>query len=79
MTRWPLALAAAALSAALLLPLVPLAIQAFARGWRFPDLLPRDATPAGWQAASTGPGKRSARILNASWRTPRFSWSTTNS
>jgi putative spermidine/putrescine transport system permease protein len=51
MTRWPLALAGAALAAALLLPLVPLAIWAFARGWRFPDLVPGAWTLAGWQAA----------------------------
>jgi putative spermidine/putrescine transport system permease protein len=32
----------------LVLPLVPLAIWSFARGWRFPDLLPQDWTLKAW-------------------------------
>jgi putative spermidine/putrescine transport system permease protein len=51
MRRWSSGLGAAVLSAALLLPLLPLALAAFARGWRFPDLLPASLTLAGWQAA----------------------------
>jgi putative spermidine/putrescine transport system permease protein len=35
----------------LVLPLVPLAVWSFARGWRFPDLLPRDWTLEAWRYA----------------------------
>lgn len=35
----------------LVLPLIPLAIWSFARGWRFPDLLPRDWTLRSWDYA----------------------------
>jgi putative spermidine/putrescine transport system permease protein len=35
----------------LLLPLLPLAIWSFARGWRFPALLPQDWTLNAWQVA----------------------------
>ena len=35
----------------LVLPLVPLAIWSFARGWRFPALLPQDWTLDAWQVA----------------------------
>jgi putative spermidine/putrescine transport system permease protein len=35
----------------LVLPLVPLAIWSFARGWRFPALLPQDWTLNAWQVA----------------------------
>jgi putative spermidine/putrescine transport system permease protein len=35
----------------LILPLVPLAIWSFARGWRFPDLLPQDWTMNAWAYA----------------------------
>ncbi|NJM81235.1 MAG: ABC transporter permease [Tabrizicola sp.] len=38
----------------LVLPLIPLAIWSFARGWRFPDLLPRDWTLAAWSYALSG-------------------------
>jgi putative spermidine/putrescine transport system permease protein len=33
----------------LVLPLVPLAIWSFARGWRFPDLLPQDWSLQAWR------------------------------
>lgn len=42
---------AALLALWLVLPLVPLAIWSFARGWRFPDLLPRDWSLQAWQYA----------------------------
>lgn len=35
----------------LVLPLIPLAIWSFARGWRFPDLLPQDWTLQAWTYA----------------------------
>lgn len=35
----------------LVLPLVPLLIWSFARGWRFPDVLPRDWTLQAWEYA----------------------------
>jgi putative spermidine/putrescine transport system permease protein len=35
----------------LILPLVPLAIWSFARGWRFPDLLPQDWSLQAWDYA----------------------------
>jgi putative spermidine/putrescine transport system permease protein len=35
----------------LVLPLVPLAIWSFARGWRFPDLLPQEWTLNAWRYA----------------------------
>jgi putative spermidine/putrescine transport system permease protein len=35
----------------LVLPLVPLAIWSFARGWRFPDLLPREWSLQAWRYA----------------------------
>lgn len=50
-------LAVVALVVWLVLPLVPLAIWSFARGWRFPDLLPRQWTLDAWHlvfAARTG-------------------------
>jgi putative spermidine/putrescine transport system permease protein len=41
----------------LVLPLVPLVIWSFARGWRFPALLPNDWTLKAWQTAlSPGAG-----------------------
>lgn len=44
-------LSGALLALWLVLPLVPLVIWSFARGWRFPDLLPRDWTLAAWDYA----------------------------
>jgi putative spermidine/putrescine transport system permease protein len=44
-------LAGSLLALWLVLPLVPLAIWSFARGWRFPDLLPRDWTLDAWRHA----------------------------
>ena len=35
----------------LVLPLAPILVWSFARGWRFPDLLPRDWTLAAWEQA----------------------------
>lgn len=42
---------AALLALWLVLPLVPLAVWSFARGWRFPDLLPPDWSLQAWQYA----------------------------
>jgi putative spermidine/putrescine transport system permease protein len=35
----------------LMLPLVPLAIWSFARGWRFPDVLPQEWSLQAWEFA----------------------------
>lgn len=43
------AVLAALLALWLVLPLVPLAIWSFARGWRFPDLLPDEWSLQAWQ------------------------------
>jgi putative spermidine/putrescine transport system permease protein len=57
MTRDPLALRSlrvltgAILIVWLVLPLVPLAIWSFARGWRFPDLLPQEWSLKAWSYA----------------------------
>ena len=45
------ALSGAVLLVWLILPLVPLAIWSFARGWRFPDILPQDWTLQAWTYA----------------------------
>jgi putative spermidine/putrescine transport system permease protein len=45
------ALTGALLIVWLVLPLVPLAVWSFARGWRFPDLLPQEWTLAAWRYA----------------------------
>ncbi len=41
---------------ALVLPLVPLAVWSFARGWRFPNLLPQEVTTAAWARALSPSG-----------------------
>jgi putative spermidine/putrescine transport system permease protein len=51
MRRPFLVLSAAVLVVWLLLPLVPLLIWSFARGWRFPDLLPQEWTLQAWKFA----------------------------
>jgi putative spermidine/putrescine transport system permease protein len=57
MTRPParsrplLVLSAALLAVWLVLPLVPLLIWSFARGWRFPDLLPQEWSLYAWEYA----------------------------
>lgn len=51
MTRSLRTLALTALVLWLILPLVPLAVWSFARGWRWPDLLPQEWTLAGWSHA----------------------------
>jgi putative spermidine/putrescine transport system permease protein len=57
MTRAPLpwrslrVLTGALLIVWLVLPLIPLAIWSFARGWRFPDLLPQEWTLNAWAYA----------------------------
>lgn len=48
--RWR-GLAIGALALWSVLPLVPLVIWSFARGWRFPDLLPAKATLSAWSFA----------------------------
>jgi putative spermidine/putrescine transport system permease protein len=50
-TRSARTLWAALLALWLVLPIFPLAIWSFARGWRFPDLLPRDWTLQAWRYA----------------------------
>lgn len=46
-----LVLSGAMLTIWLVLPLVPLLIWSFARGWRYPDILPQDWTFAAWEFA----------------------------
>jgi putative spermidine/putrescine transport system permease protein len=59
------ALAAGMLVLWLLLPLVPLLIWSFARGWRYPDLLPQAWSLQAWSAALSG---RSG-VLESLWVT----------
>jgi putative spermidine/putrescine transport system permease protein len=49
--RAMLVLSGAVLIVWLILPLVPLLIWSFARGWRFPDLLPREWSLQAWEFA----------------------------
>ncbi|MFN0115281.1 MAG: ABC transporter permease [Paracoccaceae bacterium] len=52
--RWPRRLRALAVSVLflwLVLPLVPLFIWSFARGWRFPDILPQEWSLQAWEFA----------------------------
>lgn len=51
MTRPLLVLSGAFLIVWLILPLVPLAIWSFARGWRFPDVLPQQWSLQAWEFA----------------------------
>lgn len=71
MERGPLAirpvraLCALVLVVWLILPLVPLLIWSFARGWRFPDLLPRDWTLLAWEYALSD----TSGVLDSLWLT----------
>lgn len=47
-------LAGAAMALALMAPLLPLTVWSFARGWRFPDLLPQEWTLQAWRHALSG-------------------------
>jgi putative spermidine/putrescine transport system permease protein len=67
------ALSVALLVLWLVLPLVPLAVWSFARGWRFPDLLPREWSLQGWDYALSG---RSG-VLASLWLTVRIAALTT--
>ena len=49
----------------LILPLVPLAIWSFARGWRFPSLVPQDWTLQAWRYALSD----TAGVLGSVWLT----------
>ena len=49
----------------LILPLVPLVIWSFARGWRFPALLPQDWTLQAWRYALSD----TAGVLGSLWLT----------
>lgn len=51
MKRPLIVLSGAVLIVWLVLPLVPLAIWSFARGWRFPDVLPKDWSLQAWEFA----------------------------
>jgi putative spermidine/putrescine transport system permease protein len=46
--RWVRVISGVVLIVWLVLPLVPLAIWSFARGWRFPSILPQEWTLAAW-------------------------------
>lgn len=57
----------------LVLPLVPMAIWSFARGWRFPSLLPQDWTLKAWTTVlGTGSG-----VLESLWLTTGIALATT--
>lgn len=49
--RGVLVLSGAMLAVWLILPLLPLLVWSFARGWRFPDLLPREWSLQAWDVA----------------------------
>lgn len=51
LSRPLLVLSGAFLIVWLILPLVPLAIWSFARGWRFPDILPKEWSLQAWEFA----------------------------
>ncbi len=51
MKRPLLVLSGAVLIVWLILPLVPMLIWSFARGWRFPDLLPQQWSLQAWEYA----------------------------
>jgi putative spermidine/putrescine transport system permease protein len=55
----------AALILWLILPLIPLAIWSFAKGWRFPDVLPQTWTLSAWQIALSG----RAGVIDSLWVT----------
>jgi putative spermidine/putrescine transport system permease protein len=57
----------------LILPLIPLAIWSFAKGWRFPDLLPQQWTLTAWQIALSD----RAGVLDALWLTTAIAAITT--
>jgi putative spermidine/putrescine transport system permease protein len=57
--------AVAALIMWLILPLIPLAIWSFAKGWRFPDVLPQTWTLSAWQIALSG----RAGLIDSLWVT----------
>jgi putative spermidine/putrescine transport system permease protein len=54
LSRPLLVLSGAMLIVWLILPLVPLAIWSFARGWRFPSLLPNEWSLQAWEFALSG-------------------------
>lgn len=70
---WGKRLAALVLATALLLPLVPLAVWSFARGWRFPDLLPQAWSLRAW-AYTFGD---ISGALGAFWQTTLIACATT--
>lgn len=49
----------------LILPMVPLLIWSFARGWRFPDIVPRQWTLQAWDYALSG----TSGVLDSLWLT----------
>jgi putative spermidine/putrescine transport system permease protein len=57
----------------LILPLIPLAIWSFARGWRFPDLLPQTWTLNAWAIALSD----RAGVLESLWVTSAIATLTT--
>ena len=52
----------------LILPLVPLALWSFARGWRFPSLLPQAWTLQAWDYSLSG----TSGVLDSLWLTIRI-------
>ncbi len=60
-----LTLTGAVLAVWLILPLIPLVIWSFARGWRFPDLLPREWSLKAWGYALSN----SSGVLQSLWDT----------
>ncbi len=66
-------LAGGLLSLWLVLPLVPLVVWSFARGWRFPALLPQNWTLRAWQVALSPEGG----VLESLWLTMVIAAATT--
>ncbi|MCU0826080.1 MAG: ABC transporter permease subunit [Tabrizicola sp.] len=66
-------MAGVVLAAALIAPLVPLAIWSFAHGWRFPDLMPRQYSLAAWTFALSA----QSGVLSSLWTTFAIAGATT--
>jgi len=72
-TRWFRYLTCLVLVVWLIMPLIPLAIWSFARGWFFPDILPRQWTMQAWEYAMSD----TSGVLDSLWLTIGISLSAT--
>ena len=55
----------------LILPLIPLAIWSFAKGWFFPDLLPKDVVAESLGIRNVGHGRRGGQFVADDRHIPR--------